>query len=83
MNNDHTKAQLDFTGSKTMDSTTLRMCAHSPVHFEFDGKTIMDGTDVDTTVSAAAIYLLRPWSVITQEKPALASIYSLLRTCNV
>ncbi len=35
------------------------LCAHSPVHFEIDGKTIMDGTDVDTTVSAAAIYLLR------------------------
>lgn len=35
------------------------LCAHSPIHFQIDGNTLVDPTDGDATVSAAAIYLLR------------------------
>jgi hypothetical protein len=35
------------------------LCAHSPIHFEIGGKTLMTVDDGDFTVSAAAIYLLR------------------------
>ena len=35
------------------------LCAHSPVRFEIDGVSLLDPTEGDFTVSAAAIYLLR------------------------
>ncbi|MGN6547172.1 MAG: hypothetical protein ACTHK7_19120 [Aureliella sp.] len=35
------------------------LCAHSPVLFQIDGKTLVDPAEGDRAVSAAAIYLLR------------------------
>jgi len=35
------------------------LCAHSPIHFQIDGKTLVAPEDGDSAVSAAAIYLLR------------------------
>ena len=35
------------------------LCAHSPVHFEIDGDSIVSPDDGDVAVSAAAIFLLR------------------------